>query len=365
MNTALIGIALILGAPGTKDPPKKDAPSLVGEWSPTSALRGGKPDLPPPGTSITFTADGKVLLKEGKRDKAEDGTYTIDAKKDPAEIDIVPSKGEEGKVIGIYKFDKDSLILCIAMGKDRPAEIRVTGRLGVDANYLAAREERVIRTVSIPTTQPVLQTSNFFACRAVFFSLSPGFAGERVGVRGKRLADMNRWFLTGERLPPHPGPLPRSGGEGVGVAAQPRWVYPGVIMFASALLASVLSLSAPAPKDGAFDPAKLEGDWIAEKYVLGGQEDARSKGKVFRLAEGKFIRVGSREQLDYKLDTKSDPWRIDLATGKEEIAGIFKLDGDTLTICFPKGGKAERPTKFESPADTQIVLMILKREKKK
>jgi uncharacterized protein (TIGR03067 family) len=120
MNTALIGIALILGAPAAKDAPKKETPSIVGEWSPTTAVRGGKPDMPPPGTSITFTADGKMLLKEGKRDRVEEGTYTSDAKKDPAEIDLVSSKGAEGKLVGIYKFDKDSLILCIAMGADRP-----------------------------------------------------------------------------------------------------------------------------------------------------------------------------------------------------------------------------------------------------
>jgi uncharacterized protein (TIGR03067 family) len=111
-----------VAAPATKEAPKKEAPSIVGEWSPSSALRGGKPDMPPPGTSITFTADGKVLLKEGKAEKAEEGTYKIDAKKDPAEIDIMPPKGEERPVTGIFKFDKESLILCISMSKDRPSK---------------------------------------------------------------------------------------------------------------------------------------------------------------------------------------------------------------------------------------------------
>ena len=94
---------------------------MVGEWVPTQAVRGGKPDMPPPGTSIAFTADGKILLKEGMREKAEEGTYKFDAKKDPAEIDIVPPPvGKDATVLGIYKFEKDTLVLCMVMGGDRP-----------------------------------------------------------------------------------------------------------------------------------------------------------------------------------------------------------------------------------------------------
>jgi uncharacterized protein (TIGR03067 family) len=120
-TVVVIGLAAVLGAPGPKDDPKKDAPSLVGEWVPTTALRGGKPDMPPAGTSITFTADGKLLLKEGNQAKAEEGTYKTDPKKDPAEIDLVPPDKEKGPpVIGIYKFEKDTLVLCVIMGTDRP-----------------------------------------------------------------------------------------------------------------------------------------------------------------------------------------------------------------------------------------------------
>jgi uncharacterized protein (TIGR03067 family) len=120
-SVVMIGLAAVLGAPGPKDDPKKDAPSLIGEWVPTMALRGGKPDMPPAGTSITFTAEGKLLLKEGNQAKAEEGTYKTDPKKDPAEIDLVPPQTEKGPpASGIYKFEKDTLILCIAMGTDRP-----------------------------------------------------------------------------------------------------------------------------------------------------------------------------------------------------------------------------------------------------
>ena len=85
----LISLALLAGAPAKKDPPAKDPPSIVGEWAAVSGTRGGKPDNPEPGTSITFTADGKALLKEGKQEKPKEGTYKADPKKNPAEIDII------------------------------------------------------------------------------------------------------------------------------------------------------------------------------------------------------------------------------------------------------------------------------------
>src|SRR6476620_2467125 len=96
MTSLLVGLALLIGAPATKEDPKKEMHSLVGEWAPSTALRGGQPDMPPPGTSITFTADGKLLMKEGKRDKAEEGSYKVDGKKNPAEIDITPPANEKG-----------------------------------------------------------------------------------------------------------------------------------------------------------------------------------------------------------------------------------------------------------------------------
>src|SRR5947209_7994926 len=122
-TSLLIGLAIVVGAPAKKEAPAKEPPSIVGEWVGESGVRGGKPDNPPAGTSITFTADGKVLFKEGADKKAEEGTYKIDAKKTPAELDIVPSLGDKAPtLVGIYKIEGDTLSMCIAMGGDRPKE---------------------------------------------------------------------------------------------------------------------------------------------------------------------------------------------------------------------------------------------------
>jgi uncharacterized protein (TIGR03067 family) len=118
-GSLLVGLILTVGAPA-KDAPKKET-SIVGEWAGEKFVQGGK-ERPTPegGVHLTFTADGKFLVREGKREQAEQGTYKTDAKKDPAEIDILPpaEKAERGSLRAIYKLDGDTLTLCFTTGKE-------------------------------------------------------------------------------------------------------------------------------------------------------------------------------------------------------------------------------------------------------
>ena len=45
------------------------------------------------------------------------------------------------------------------------------------------------------------------------------------------------------------------------------------------------------------------------------------------------------------------------------IKAIYKIDGDTMTICYALDA-GDRPTKFESKPDTKQFLAVYKREKK-
>ena len=119
MTPVLLTLTLTLAAPGPKDA-KKDPPSLVGEWTAEGAVSRGKPDNPPPGTTWTFAADGKSVLRIGGGKEMVEGTYKTDPKKDPAEIDITPGIKKEGTMRGIYKVEGDTLTLCLADEEERP-----------------------------------------------------------------------------------------------------------------------------------------------------------------------------------------------------------------------------------------------------
>jgi len=111
----LIGLAVGFGAPGAKDPPKKEE-SIVGEWVGESMVRGGKVrPVPEGGITFNFTADGKLLISEGANGERQVGTYKADSKKSPAEFDLTPPAEKSDKpVLGIYKLDGDTLTLCVS-----------------------------------------------------------------------------------------------------------------------------------------------------------------------------------------------------------------------------------------------------------
>jgi len=140
------------------------------------------------------------------------------------------------------------------------------------------------------------------------------------------------------------------------------------------LLCLALSLSAPAPKEILKKDPPHVGSWSIEAVTLGGQPlplpDSEMKTITF-TAEGKVIREGAGKTEDggtITVDLKKTPHEIDVVeAGGQQMGqtgkGIFKVEGDTITICMTIGD-GERPTKFESPAGSQNILFTMKRVKR-
>ena len=119
-TSVLLALAIAVAAPGTKNPPKKDPPALVGEWAGESGVEKGRALALPPGTGWVFTADGKSVLTLGGGAGSTEATYKADATKAPAELDL--SDGPKGKPLrGIFKVEGDTLTVCLVEGDaDRP-----------------------------------------------------------------------------------------------------------------------------------------------------------------------------------------------------------------------------------------------------
>jgi len=83
-------------------------------------------------------------------------------------------------------------------------------------------------------------------------------------------------------------------------------------------------------------------------------------------ADGKFSFEFGPETGDgtYTTDTSKDPAEVDYKSTKigKGNKGIFKADKESMTFCFAEGG-GERPTKFESPAGSRILILTLARKK--
>jgi RNA polymerase sigma factor (sigma-70 family) len=119
-----------------------------------------------------------------------------------------------------------------------------------------------------------------------------------------------------------------------------------------------------APKD----EENILGTWVLVSSEEGGQrapEELIKEARVTFAADGKMtVKQGEKEQeFTYQLDPAKKPKEFNGTNDKgRTVLGIYKLDGDTLTVCFDRGG--DRPTEFASPAGTTVVLEVLKREKK-
>lgn len=127
-------------------------------------------------------------------------------------------------------------------------------------------------------------------------------------------------------------------------------------------VAVVFAASVPAA-----DKTPLEGKWVLESVTKDGKQDETLKGatrehkgdtytivplKDAKPTEGTFTVDAEKKTIDLKPSSGN-------FKGKT-LQGIYKLDGETLTIAF---GETERPKGFESKEGSKVVVAVMKKAK--
>lgn len=123
--------ALALGVVAAADNPD----AFAGKWVIESAVRDGKDDAGLTGAVRVHDGDKyTVTPAAGSKTPPVAGTFTIDASKTPAAIDMKPSAGryKDKVLLGIAKIDGDKLVIAFAEpGKDRPTAFESKEGTGV------------------------------------------------------------------------------------------------------------------------------------------------------------------------------------------------------------------------------------------
>jgi uncharacterized protein (TIGR03067 family) len=124
-------------------------------------------------------------------------------------------------------------------------------------------------------------------------------------------------------------------------------------------------------KDGKSDKDLLQGPWRVVSAEVSGKKASADELKELQKDPMVFRgdRLIGRYEADYKLDPTKSPKEIDVTpattpgTQKMTFRGIYRLDGDELTLCLGSVPNGDRPTGFTLKDGAKAGVIVLKRMK--
>ena len=144
-----------------------------------------------------------------------------------------------------------------------------------------------------------------------------------------------------------------------------------VVVFVMADGIGLLSTAA-AQKEGADkkELEKFQGKWATASVTVDGAAEDEIKDRFLAIKGDKATFLDKDKERgtgSMKLDPGKSPAHLDFtyedgpAKGTT-LKGIYKFEGDTLTVCYGGFGK-DRPTEFASKAGSGTILIVQKRAK--
>ena len=137
----------------------------------------------------------------------------------------------------------------------------------------------------------------------------------------------------------------------------------------AAIAAACWGLSALPPAadaGGKGDADKLDGKWTAMSMTQRGKKVTDEIQVLVFEFKGDQLTLsfpGKSKGGSFKTDPSKSPKQFEMQLEGEPGAapGIYKIEKDTLTLCFSGGPNPERPKQFEAPDGSRNVLLVLKR----
>lgn len=134
------------------------------------------------------------------------------------------------------------------------------------------------------------------------------------------------------------------------------------------LAACAVALVASNPFDPDLTTTQPRRDNLAGKWqVIHSEQYSGKQLQADNFKEYRFVIDDLRIQVSnasyaFRLDPNYEPRQIDIMSDGMRIQGIYRMDGNQLTLCYPMAGKGGRPMRFAALPDSAVMLLVMKKE---